>query len=72
MHRHPELLRAAGTAVLVRTAADLVDEVDRLLLDPVRARGIGAAGRRTVERNRGASERTFRHVEKLATGGLTT
>ncbi|NLW51376.1 MAG: glycosyltransferase [Candidatus Brocadiaceae bacterium] len=67
-----ELLRAAGTAVLVRTAADLVDEVDRLLLDPVRARGIGAAGRRTVERNRGASERTFRHVEKLATGGLTT
>jgi 3-deoxy-D-manno-octulosonic-acid transferase len=67
-----EMLSAAGAAVVVRDATDLTDELDRLLLDPVRIARMGAAGRRAVGGNRGASERTLQHLEKLAAAGLTT
>ena len=67
-----EMLAAAGAVQVVRDASELTDELDRLLLDPARVERMGAAGRRTVEANRGASERTLKHLEALMPDGLTT
>ena len=51
-------MTAAGAAVVVDDAAGLAQEWARWLVEPDAARRAGARGRRVVEANRGATERT--------------
>jgi len=75
-----EMLAGAGAALVVADAAELTHELDRLLRDPAEARRMGAAGRRAVERTRGASERALQRLEallpcdpkRICAAGLTT
>ncbi|MHC5035005.1 MAG: 3-deoxy-D-manno-octulosonic acid transferase, partial [Planctomycetota bacterium] len=57
------LLRHAGAAVVVRTAAQLTREVDKLLSDPATVRRMGEAGQAVVRGGSGATSRTIDRLE---------
>jgi len=59
------LLKGAGAAVVVQTAAQLAQEVDRLLSDRGAAERMGQAGARAVRQSRGATARTLARLEPL-------
>ena len=59
------LLIAQGAAEVVRDAAELTQRVSALLADPVARSAIGAAGRASVEGNRGALEKLLGLIEPL-------
>ena len=59
------LLIAQGAAEVVRDAAELAERVSALLADPVARSAIGAAGRASVDSNRGALEKLLGLIEPL-------
>jgi 3-deoxy-D-manno-octulosonic-acid transferase len=59
------LLRGAGAAVVVRSASELTQQVDRLLSDPDAAARMGQAGARVVRESQGATARTLARLEPL-------
>jgi 3-deoxy-D-manno-octulosonic-acid transferase len=54
-----EQFRAEGAMVQVHSAEELAREVESLLADEVRRKGLGERARSLIERNRGALERTL-------------
>jgi 3-deoxy-D-manno-octulosonic-acid transferase len=68
-----ELLLGAGAGLRVGDAAALARETGALLSDPDRARAMGEAGRRELEKRRGAVERTMALLDPhLAPAGTAT
>jgi 3-deoxy-D-manno-octulosonic-acid transferase len=65
------LFSAADTSIRVTSAEQLGAAWRGLLHDPERAAHMGASARELVDRNRGATQRVLRHVEKIidASGG---
>jgi 3-deoxy-D-manno-octulosonic-acid transferase len=59
------LLRQAGAAVVVRNAAQLTREVDKLLSDPATVRRMGEAAQAVVRGGSGATSRTIDRLEPL-------
>lgn len=59
------LLQDAGALGIVRDAASVAAELDRLLRDPAARQRMGAAGNAVLEANRGAVARTLTLVEPL-------
>jgi 3-deoxy-D-manno-octulosonic-acid transferase len=59
------LLIAQGAAEVVRDAAELTQRVSALLADPAARSAIGAAGRASVDSNRGALEKLLGLIEPL-------
>ncbi|HET7711452.1 MAG TPA: glycosyltransferase, partial [Thermoanaerobaculia bacterium] len=59
------LLIAGGGAKEVRSAGEAAEFIRMMLEDPDSAERWGAAGRRVVEGNRGASERTAQRILEL-------
>lgn len=68
MHNFEEaraLLVQAGAALQVNDGHELTIAVGRLLSDPALRAKLGAAGRESVEKNRGALERLLRTLDEL-------
>ncbi len=58
-----KLIRAGG-GLMVSTAAELEEQIVKLLSDSVRRKAMGEAGRALIAENTGATQRTLRHIER--------
>jgi 3-deoxy-D-manno-octulosonic-acid transferase len=60
---------AAGGAIQVQSADELGSAWTGMLREPERAARMGSCARELVEKNRGATERTLAHIDRVLTSG---